>query len=92
MYSKNIMNLLEEKDITEGDRIRLENEEISHEGILLPRSKAGDNDCIVIKLDNGYNIGLEAQKYNIEKISSGKHRKEEEEAEKKIRASFEIDF
>jgi glutamyl-tRNA(Gln) amidotransferase subunit D len=59
-YSETIERLLEEKGIKPGDRILLKRGDISVEGILLPREEVdfGDSDTLVIKLDNGYNVGF----------------------------------
>ena len=40
--------------ITVGNRIRVSGKE----GSLMPKPETGDPDCIVIKLDNGYNVGI----------------------------------
>ncbi len=47
--------LLEGIDV--GDRIKIEDEERSYEGILMPHHRFSGEDIITIKLDNGYNIG-----------------------------------
>ena len=81
MYSEKIRSLLEEKGVSKGDRVRVEDGDSTYEGILMPRSKAGNNDCIVIKLDNGYNIGIESESVDIKKIEEGKSEKKEEKSE-----------
>ena len=63
MYSSEIEELLEGNGIETGDRIEIsrEGEGVTKEkfaGILMPRPDVGDNSIIVIKLDNGYNIGV----------------------------------
>lgn len=45
-----------------GERIRLETTTNTLEGFLLPRTTAGDVDCVVIKLDSGYNVGIDVAK------------------------------
>ncbi|MBI2580173.1 MAG: Glu-tRNA(Gln) amidotransferase subunit GatD [Candidatus Aenigmarchaeota archaeon] len=45
-----------------GDVIGVQREKDYYEGVLMPRFEAGDPDCIVIKLQNGYNIGIEFTK------------------------------
>lgn len=52
-YSERIRKILEEKGIQEGDIVRID----SLEGILMPRI-FGDEDTLIIKLKNGYNVGI----------------------------------
>jgi len=59
-YSEEIERILREKGIKPGDRIMLKRSDIAVEGILLPREEIdfGDKDALLIKLDNGYNVGF----------------------------------
>ncbi len=41
-----------------GDIIRIARKSETYEGILIPRSESGDEKHIVIKMKNGYNIGI----------------------------------
>jgi len=59
MYSDTVQRLLEDNDITTGDRIEVVHDGGHHEGALMPRSKQGTTDAIVIKLENGYNLGID---------------------------------
>ncbi|MEM5804597.1 MAG: Glu-tRNA(Gln) amidotransferase subunit GatD [Candidatus Aenigmatarchaeota archaeon] len=45
-----------------GDKLTLEKAGTIYEGVLMPRINAGDRDCIVLKLKNGYNLGIKAEK------------------------------
>lgn len=55
-----------------GDMIRVTRKSEVYEGILIPRSEYGDETHIVLKLKNGYNIGIEiAADTRIEKIGKG---------------------
>lgn len=45
-----------------GDRISIERDGTSYEGVLMPSRREG---YVVIKLDNGYNIGLHAERSRI---------------------------
>lgn len=84
MYSANIERVLRDKQIKVGDRIRIVKSGKVFEGILMPRIEMGNQNCLTIKLDNGYNIGIEFKKgVEIEKIKtewliSGKKEKEVE--------------
>lgn len=73
MYSENIQKLLEQADAETGDRIRVNGKE----GRLMPKPSSGDPDSLVLKLDSGYNIGLEAE--NVELVE----KKEQEQQERK---------
>lgn len=71
MYSKKTQLILKRKGIKVGDRIRLESGKHVYEGLLMPKPDMGDPEILVIKLDNGYNIGLGIKG---SKISKSKHR------------------
>ncbi|MDE1855449.1 MAG: Glu-tRNA(Gln) amidotransferase subunit GatD [Candidatus Micrarchaeota archaeon] len=58
MYSREVEALLRKKGITPGDMIRVVLNKKTFEGILLPRPEFGDQGALVLKLKNGYNIGL----------------------------------
>ena len=45
-----------------GDRIKIITEDKEVEGILMPRPGILDKDVTIVKLDNGYNIGIENKK------------------------------
>lgn len=59
-YSKRVNDLLEANGLKPGDRILVEKQGASYEGFLIPREEVerGDPDCVVIKLDSGYNVGV----------------------------------
>ncbi len=59
MYSKKIQVFLKKKGIQIGDRVSINKNNRSYEGILMPRPELGDPNCLIIKLDSGYNIGIE---------------------------------
>ena len=64
-----------------GDVVKVHTNEQVYEGILLPRPEIFDDDCTILKLDNGYNIGIENKR--IEKIEVvEKHQKKKEERHK----------
>ncbi|MGC8811978.1 MAG: Glu-tRNA(Gln) amidotransferase subunit GatD [Candidatus Aenigmatarchaeota archaeon] len=62
MYSKEIESLLKSKKIEIGDRIIVSRKGKKYEGILMPRIELGDRCCLILKLDNGYNIGIKFEK------------------------------
>ncbi|MBC7119857.1 MAG: Glu-tRNA(Gln) amidotransferase GatDE subunit D, partial [Methanobacteriaceae archaeon] len=53
--------VLEKESIKIGDRIRVKKDDISYEGMLLDRPEDADDKHLVLKLDNGYNIGVEIE-------------------------------
>ncbi len=57
-YSDRVKTLLKKKGIEIFDRIGVKYKTLHLEGILLPRPYVGDRDCLILKLDNGYNIGI----------------------------------
>lgn len=59
MYSKRVQALFKKRKIDVGDRIRIARGNRVYEGLLMPRADVGSPDCIVLKLDNGYNVGIE---------------------------------
>ena len=72
MYSKDIEKMLKSKKIEVGDEIRIKKEDKVYSGILMPRIDMGDRNCIVLKLNNGYNVGLRFSKdIEINLISKG---------------------
>ncbi len=76
MYSKEIREILSDKNIETGDRIKVNDKE----GRLMPKPETGDQDIINLKLDSGYNIGLKPE--NIELV-------EKQEAPEDTRAEID---
>ncbi|UCD02781.1 MAG: Glu-tRNA(Gln) amidotransferase subunit GatD [Candidatus Aenigmatarchaeota archaeon] len=76
MYSGKPRKLLHERNIRVGDRIAVEKNGIRYEGTLMPRPEIGDAACIVIKLDNGYNIGIDCRNVRISKLTDEKNGRE----------------
>ncbi len=79
MYSESILNLLSEKGIAEGDRITVKKGSLEFTGMLLPKIGFGDPFCLVIKLDSGYNAGIEIGKDAEISLVSKRVPKEEEQ-------------
>jgi glutamyl-tRNA(Gln) amidotransferase subunit D len=68
-YSKKLFDLLKAKGIELGEGIRVDKSGIIYEGLLLPHS-AGSEETLVVKLKNGYNVGVKFdEKTKIEKIA-----------------------
>ncbi len=80
MYSRELKELMERAGIGVWDRVRVESEQGEFVGIVLPRIEYGDPDALIIKLENGYNVGIARKKIRkMELVEKGKKRKEEEE-------------
>jgi len=58
LYSHEIESLLKSKKIKIGDKVLVTKGKLEHVGILMPRIEMGDVSSLVIKLPNGYNIGI----------------------------------
>jgi len=72
MYNKKISKLLKDLSINIGDRIGFVLNNKTYQGILLPKSKSSLDSTLVIKLDSGYNIGVDINNITkIYKISEG---------------------
>lgn len=79
MYTKDILSLFKKKGIVIGDRISIESPKGKFEGILMPRPSFGKKDSFVLKLDNGYNIGIDSKDAKIGLLEKHKPKKEEKE-------------
>jgi len=71
-YRGEALDLLEKAGLSIGDLIRVETSDASFEGYLMPRYELADSLHIVIKLKNGYNVGISVKKIrSIAKIAEG---------------------
>ena len=70
MYGKEITKVFDEKGIKIWDTVRIEKSGIYYEGIVMPRTEAGDENTLVVKQKDGYNIGIGIKGAKIEKIAS----------------------
>ena len=73
VYSSEIERILKNRKINVGDTISISKDGKTYEGILLPRIELGDTHSVVLKLNNGYNIGIRYGKgVKIELLEKGK--------------------
>lgn len=73
MYSPQIGKALKSKKISIGDRVSVTKDKFTVEGLLLPRIELSDTSSVVIKQDNGYNVGIRYEKgAKISLVSRGK--------------------
>lgn len=71
-YPPTIERAMEDEGVEVGDRIKVVKGNEEYEGILMPRTELGDGKNLVLKLDSGYNIGIEfSEEVEVEKLESG---------------------
>jgi glutamyl-tRNA(Gln) amidotransferase subunit D len=69
-YEGRSLEFLKSNNVTVGDSVKII-ADLTFLGIIMPRYEHSDDKHVVLKLNNGYNIGLELDKITkIEKISS----------------------
>ncbi len=72
MYSEALEKIFHSEDIHLGDTVKLTVKGKNYEGILMQRPESGDSSIVIIKLKNGYNIGVKFSKDStIKKIRGG---------------------
>jgi len=69
MYSGKVAEILRKNKIEVGDRVKIVKSGKRYEGILMPRTKTSEMGYVAIKLDNGYNIGIEFTDAKISKLT-----------------------
>jgi glutamyl-tRNA(Gln) amidotransferase subunit D len=67
--------LLESSKISVGDLIIVIKPEIAYKGMLLDRAKDADDQHLVLKMDSGYNMGVNISDAKVEIISKGEQPK-----------------
>jgi len=60
-YAGSALEALRGAGARPGDRIRIRRDGEAYEGVLIPRPGFGDPESIIVKLPNGYNIGIRAK-------------------------------
>lgn len=70
-YRGKAAELLEKAKVEIGDRVKVSKGGQAYEGYLMPRSELGDDVHVVIKLDDGYNVGVRLTgDLKVEKLSA----------------------
>jgi glutamyl-tRNA(Gln) amidotransferase subunit D len=69
-------------DLEVGDRIRIIKEGIICEGILMPSTEFSSKDIIIVKLPNGYNVGISVEGAKVEIVEKRAVKIEPEKEEK----------
>jgi len=70
-YQGKARKFLESASIDVGDMVRVEKPDVTYDGMVLDRADDADDRHIVLKLENGYNIGVEISDARIELIEKG---------------------
>ncbi len=76
-YRGRAREVLESLGIRDYDRIRVKKGRLTYEGILIPRPEILDDLHIILKLDNGYNVGISVEGAEIELLERRAFVKEE---------------
>lgn len=71
MYSEKIRGLLKKEGIDTGDTVEFERGKIKITGTLMPNTEANGEDILVIKLANGYNVGVSFLGSSIKLVKKG---------------------
>jgi glutamyl-tRNA(Gln) amidotransferase subunit D len=74
MYSKELQSLFSKKKVGIGDEVEVRCKKGTYKGLLMPRP-SGSPDTLVIKLENGYNIGLDCKEFELRLISKAQKKK-----------------
>ncbi|MEE8132128.1 MAG: Glu-tRNA(Gln) amidotransferase subunit GatD [Nitrososphaerales archaeon] len=86
-YKGKTLTVLSDHKITIGNTILVKTPEGEYTGILMPRYEFSDDNHIVIKLKNGYNIGIETDK--VVGLESVRDKDEEPNRGEKIKATID---
>ncbi len=70
MYSKAMQDFLEKNGIGIGDIIKAEDHGSVIEGELMPGTEANAPNVLVVKLKNGYNVGVKPSKTKVTKVTA----------------------
>lgn len=60
-YRGRVHDTLHKYDIAIGDSVRIDVDDTSYTGVIMPRYDYSDDAHIVLKLENGYNVGISLQ-------------------------------
>ncbi len=83
MYSEKVLEFFKKKNVKLGDWVKIKTKEGNlYDGIIMPRSEFGDADCIVLKLKNGYNVGISIDRIKSISVVVDKKSREKKHVEK----------
>ncbi len=67
-YRGRVLELIRAQGLQVGDRVLAKNDRVSVEGILMPRSELEDDLHVVVKLKDGYNLGLSIEGLSVSRL------------------------
>lgn len=73
-YRGRVGEILSSLGIEDFDRVRVRKDRYVFEGILIPRPEILDDEHVILKLDNGYNVGINIEGAEFELVSKGERR------------------
>jgi len=77
-YAGKLLKVLRDRGIEVYDRIRVVKNGFLYEGVLMPKPELSHPSCIILKLDNGYNVGISiTSETKIELVAKGRPAKPE---------------
>ena len=68
-YRGKVLELIKSQNLQVGDRVQVEKGGEKFVGVLMPRSELEDDRHVVIKLDDGYNLGLSIESLAVTKVN-----------------------
>ena len=71
-YRGKVLKFLESNGLSIGDYIQINKKDEKYQGMLLDRSEGADDRHLVLKLDNGYNVGINITKAKLKLLKKGK--------------------
>jgi glutamyl-tRNA(Gln) amidotransferase subunit D len=77
-YSSDVLALLKRIGADEGDLLRVKSADMEYSGILMPHHEFSQPDIVVIKLKNGYNVGIRLSEYFVVEVVKKAAKKEKE--------------
>ncbi len=81
-YFGNALDCLKKNNIKVGDSIKI-TADLTYSGILMPRYESGDDKHLVLKLGNGYNVGINVDEIQKIQVVSSSEVKPEQSEERK---------
>lgn len=70
-YKKLAKKFLDSANVSIGDTVKIEKKDVFYEGILLDRSEDAADEYLVLKIDSGYNLGVDINDATIDLIKKG---------------------
>ncbi|MDO8870426.1 MAG: Glu-tRNA(Gln) amidotransferase subunit GatD [Methanobacteriaceae archaeon] len=70
-YKGSAKKLLDSSGVSVGDIVKITKPDISYQGMILDRTDDSDDQHIVLKMDSGYNMGVEISQVEIEILEKG---------------------